>query len=483
MNERIRPRACTEIHRTVVRLALISLASFVLMGRAAAQEAEWIWSPDHGKDAVPTGEACHFRRSFTLRAPEEAQIVIAADDQYELYINGRRIGAGEATKKLDEYDISKLLVRGANVIAIRVQNTTGKTAALVARVTIKDGGEWSSYSTDATWRTSVRPMPMWITTLYNDRTWMPAQSFGVLGVTAPWDRRENVAAEETSKTERFTIDPQFEVQQVLTTDQLGSLITMSFNEFGHILAAKEGGGLLLIYDANGDKIPERVRTYCDKVKNIQGILALNGEVFVTGEGPDGPGLYRLADKDRDGVLESVRALVKFKCEVGEHGPHGIVLGPDGLIYVMLGNHASFDGEYESGSPHRDFYDSDLVPKYEDPGGHAAGIKAPGGVVIRTDTEGSGVQLVAGGLRNAYDLVFTREGDLFVHDADMESDENTSWYRPTRLCHVIPGGEYGWRSGWSKWPDYYIDSLPPALDTGRGSPAGIAAYHHHMFPVR
>src|SRR6185369_13248649 len=45
------------------------------------------------------------------------------------------------------------------------------------------------------------------------------------------------------------------------------------------------------------------------------------------------------------------------------------------------------------------------------------------------------------------------------------------------------GEYGWRSGWSKWPDYYVDSLPAVVDTGRGSPAGIAAYNHFMFPVR
>jgi hypothetical protein len=90
------------------------------------------------------------------------------------------------------------------------------------------------------------------------------------------------------------------------------------------------------------------------VQNIQGILALNGEVFVTGEGPDGPALYRLADKDRDGVLENVRTLVRFKCEVSEHGPHGLTLGPDGLIYVMLGNHAMLDGEYESGSPHPDY---------------------------------------------------------------------------------------------------------------------------------
>ena len=113
----------------------------------------------------------------------------------------------------------------------------------------------------------------------------------------------------------------------------------------------------------------------------------------------------------------------------------------------------------------------------------SGIKAPGGVVIRTDTEGSGVQLVAGGLRNPYDLAFNRDGELFIHDADMESDEGTSWYRPTRLCHVVPGGEYGWRSGWSKWPEYYLDSLPAVVETGRGSPAGIVAYNHFMFPVR
>lgn len=483
MNGWIRLSVMEEIIRACSRLALATFASFLLAAGAAAEEAEWIWAPDHAKEGVPTGEACHFRKAINLRAPEGGQIVIAADDQYELYLNGRRIGAGEATKKLDEYDITKFLTRGANVVAVRVQNNTGKTAALVARVTVKDQGEWTAHSTDASWRTSLRPMPMWNTAIYSDRGWMPAQSFGMLGATAPWDRRENVPAEQTSRSERFIIDPQFEVQQVLASDQLGSLIAMSFNEFGHILAAKEGSGLLLIYDANGDKIPERVRTYCDKVKNIQGILALNGEVFVTGEGPDGTALYRLADKDRDGVLESVRTLVRFKCEVTEHGPHGIVLGPDGLIYVMLGNHTTLDGSYESGSPHRDFYDSDLVPKYEDPGGHAAGIKAPGGVVIRTDTEGSGVQLVAGGLRNPYDLAFNREGELFIHDADMESDEGTTWYRPTRLCHVVPGGEYGWRSGWSKWPEYYLDSLPAVIDTGRGSPAGIVTYNHFMFPVR
>lgn len=456
-----------------------------LVAPLAAQEAEWIWSPDHEKENVPTGEDCHFRKSFALRAPEAGQITIAADDRYELYVNARRVGEGESTRKLDEYDISRFLSRGVNIIAIKVTNRSGKTAAVAARVTVKErNGNWRAYSTGESWKTALSPLPLWNTALYNDGGWSAAQSFGSLTATAPWDRREDVPAQEVSRSERFTIDSQFEVQQVLPGDATGSLLAMTFNEFGHILAAKEGSGLLLIYDGNGDKIPEKVRTYCDKIQNIQGILALNGDVFVTGEGPDGFGLYRLADKNRDGILEDVRVLVRFQCPVAEHGPHGLVLGPDGLIYVVLGNHTQLEGKYEAGSPHRDYYEGDLLtPRYEDPGGHAVGIKAPGGAVIRTDTEGTGVQLVAGGLRNPYDLTFNREGDLFLHDADMESDEGMTWYRPTRLCHIIPGGEYGWRSGWAKWPDYYVDSLPPVLETGRGSPAGIVTYNHFAFPAR
>src|SRR4051812_42347756 len=205
-------------------------AAIALVGatNARGDEAQWIWSPDHAKENVPAGEACHFRKTMNLRAPGGGQGIIAADDQYELFINGRRIGAGEATKKLDEYDVSRFLMRGVNVIAVRVQNMTGKTAALVARVTINDGGQWSSYSTDASWRTALKPLPLWNTALYDDRGWTGAQAFGVLGATAPWDRRENVPAEQTSRSERFTIDPQFEVQKVITGDQLGSLIAMSF---------------------------------------------------------------------------------------------------------------------------------------------------------------------------------------------------------------------------------------------------------------
>ncbi|QDU25222.1 Cytochrome c [Anatilimnocola aggregata] len=456
-----------------------------LLAQDPALEAQWIWTSAHPKDAVPAKAECHFRKTFALKEPTAAHLAIAADDEYELYINGRRIGIGESTKKLDEYDVTKSLVRGPNVIAVKVTNQTAGSAALVVRLTVqeKETG-WKSFSSDTSWKTTLRPFPLWNTVLYSDRGWDGAVAFGPLGSTAPWDRREEVPVAETHRNERFDISPEFEVQQLLKGDEVGSLIACTFNEFGNLLCSKEGGPLLMVFDSDNDRQLDKSRVYCDKVKSCQGILALNGEVFVTADGPDGPALYRLADKDRNGTLEDVRTVLKLPTENSEHGGHGVVLGPDGLIYVMLGNHVKMEVAPDVGSPHRDYYEGDIVgPKYEDPTGHAAGVTAPGGVVVRTDPTGSGVQIVAGGLRNPYDLCFNREGEMFIHDADMESDEGLPWYRPTRLAHILPGGEYGWRSGWSKWPEYFVDSLPATLDTGKGSPTGIVAYNHFMFPLR
>lgn len=515
-----RPASRTERFVRAGKFAIALIFAQILVWSvtaAHAAEAEWIWSDQHKQAEVPAGASCYFRKTFQLKAPEQGQIALNADDAYELYVNGRRVAGGEMGKRLQEFEITRFLVRGTNIIAVKVSNKAGKTAALAARVSVKErNGDWESYSSDATWKSEMRPLPFWNTALYNDKAWPKSQSFGKLGETAPWDRREaaeptpaakpaervvagnnptpeatpsaptEVAAEDTQPklADRFTVGEDFRVEKVLDGEETGSLIAMTFTEFGHILASQEGGPLLLIHDSDGDKIPDKVKTYCDKVKNCQGILSLNGDVYVTADGEEGWALYRLSDKDRDGELETVKALVKFDCTNPEHGPHGIALGPDGLIYVMVGNHATATKAADPSSPYRHYYDGELLqPKYEDPGGHAVGIKAPGGTVIRTDTEGDGVQVVAGGFRNAYDIAFSRDGELFTHDSDMEADEGTSWYRPTRLLHVLPGGEYGWRSGWGNWPDYFVDTLPSALETGRGSPTGMVTYQHFMYPQK
>lgn len=453
-----------------------------LIGQAApvgGAEAQWIWSPAFEKEQAPVG-ACYFRKSFTLGAPDHGEVEIAADDSYTLYVNGREVGQGDQFKTLDKYDVTRYLVQGINTVAVKAENKSRGAAGLVARVWVKQqGSKRVYYSTDASWKTSLRDAQDWQKIRFADAHWLAARKFGLLGNTLPWGK-DTVSGD----VGRFKTPSEFQVEWVIEGDKTGSLIAMTFDEFGNILASRENGPLLAIRDENKDGLVETVSTYCHELKNCQGILCVSGRVFAVGQGPAGPGLYRLTDEDQNGTADRVETLLKFSGEMGEHGPHGLVFGPDGLIYMIAGNFSHPEKAYEPTSPLPRYYEGDLIaPRYEDASGHAVGIKAPGGTVLRTDTNGSAVELVAGGLQNPYDLVFNQEGELFTADSDLEWDLGMAWYRPTRLNHVVAGGEYGWRSGWAKWPEYYLDSLPATLELGRGSPTGIEVYNHHMYPVR
>ncbi|MGV3486563.1 MAG: DUF7133 domain-containing protein [Planctomycetaceae bacterium] len=471
-----------------MRIAGLLAIAFLCANRSpvGAEEAQWIWASGAASGSAAPGDVCFFRRAINLRVEAVGTVEISADDDFELFVNGRKVGAGGSSKEADEFSITDYLTVGRNVVAVRVANTSGNTAAFAARVNIqpKAGGEWFSFNTGTSWKCTTQAAATWQTLLFNDSLWTAARSFGTWGETAPWDHQQPVVSEtQVEKGERFQIQKGFGVQRVLNNDQVGSLIAMAFNEFGHIIASQENGPLLLITDRDEDGVHEDVRTYCDQVTSCQGILPLNGEVFVTGVGPEGQALYRLSDDDRNGTLESVKKLVGFVGQPGEHGPHGLVLGPDGMIYISVGNHTQVAGNHGTGETLVDSYEGDLVERYEDPGGHARGIKAPGGTVVRVNLDGTVVEKVAGGIRNAYDLAVHPDGGLFVHDSDMESDIDTTWYRSTALFDITEGGEYGWRSGWATWPEYYLDRLPGLLDTGRGSPTGAICYEHYKFPVR
>ena len=121
---------------------------------------------------------------------------------------------------------------------------------------------------------------------------------------------------------------------------------------------------------------------------------------------------------------------------GEHGPHSLHLGPDGLIYLAAGNGASLPQRLEPTSPHRGWADDLLIP--------SDNAFVPGGWIARTNETGETWELFAGGFRNPFDIAFNPEGELFTFDADSEADIGVPWYRPTRINHVVSAGEYGWR---------------------------------------
>jgi putative heme-binding domain-containing protein len=90
-------------------------------------------------------------------------------------------------------------------------------------------------------------------------------------------------------------------------------------------------------------------------------------------------------------------------------------------------------------------------------------------------------LVAGGMRNPFGLAFNEAGDLFTYDADMEWDVGLPWYHPTRVLHLVPGGDYGWRRGTGVLPVWTADTLPSAVDIGVGSPTAVQFGTKSHFP--
>lgn len=492
-------------------------------------EAQWIWLRTEG-ETVRESQTGYFRKAFNLRMPIEGTVEITCQDGYELFVNGRKIGSGSDWRVLDKHDIAKHLVSGRNVVAVKAEFSGQGTPGLVARVIVRGaGGTFISHSTGESWKASDQEISRWNWPSFADGRWTAAKSLGEFGRTAPWNDRVRPA--DGTFAGRFNLPRDFSVERIAAPNLTGSLIGMAFDERGRILVSQEGEGIARLEDGDGDGLPEKKTILCDEITNCQGMLAVGGDLYVVGQSGRGAGLYWLTQAE-DGSYKASGTLLEFKGGITEHGPHALTLGPDGWIYVLVGNHASVqrlaadesaeDGEFsapeqapddsaanasdETGeeqdtsaadadagnnasealddtSPYHHAYEGDLVqPRYEDAGGHAVGIKAPGGVIARVTLDGRQVEMFAGGLRNAYDMAFNRDGELFTYDSDMEWDEGLPWYRPTRMLHVTAGAEFGWRSGWAKWPEYYLDSLPPVVETGRGSPTGMEFYDHHKFPA-
>ncbi len=483
---------------------------------ASAQEANYIWSPQ--LDASQTGSESsevYYRKRFSLAKPEKAELHVAAGDQYEVYLNGQLVCRGESYGTKVKLDVSDSILPGINTVAAKVRHINGTTRGIALRLRVKEKGEvrYRSLVSNNTWKTYTRAVDSWQNSRFNDLSWLQANELGVaevLSLNANSTSTSEVAANSNStkkagseneiivlnsgkaeSTEsdatsdfnpRFTIDPEFQIEQILTNEETGSVTCMEYNEFGKIILSQEGGPLLISNPSLSPGDPNRVTMYCDEVSAVQGILPLNGKVYVTGQGPDGQALYLLGD-DGDGQASILKTIVKFTGQPSEHGAHGIQLGPDGMLYVILGNGTSVKGQVIGSSPFKHAYEGDLVPRYEDPNGQSVGVKSPGGTIIRTTLDGKRTEIIAGGIRNAYDLVFDTKGNLFFHDSDMETDLGTTWYRPTMIFDAVAGGDFGWRSGWAKFPQHFLDQVPAVVETGRGSPTGAVLYQHINFPLR
>ncbi|SKB29410.1 putative heme-binding domain-containing protein [Parapedobacter luteus] len=315
---------------------------------------------------------------------------------------------------------------------------------------------------------------------------------------------ESVKVDTGPKVEKITAAPDFVVEHLYSPSENkeGSWVAMTFDDKGRMIVSDQFGALYRIelpelgMDTLAAK-PQRLAFPGDEWKDdttqtkvgmgyAQGLLwAFNSLYVMVNHRGDttferSSGLYRLKDNDNDDQFDEITLLKSFEGD-GEHGPHSIILGPDGQsIYLVCGNHTDVP-KMDSYLLPSNWDEDNIFQSIKDPRGHATDRMAPGGWIAKTDSLGKHWQLVAAGFRNTFDIAFNDDDELFAYDSDMEWDFGMPWYRPTRLLHVTKGAEFGWRTGNSKWATYYPDNLPSLLNIGQGSPTNLVFAGNAKFP--
>ncbi len=451
----------------------------------AAQTPEWIWHDRQGA-APKESELRFFRKTFTIEGEvRKAELTATGDDRAVVFLNGKQVVATDEWKKPGSANVTGEIKSGENVIAIRGQNTAS-AAGVIAKLELsyRTGGRKETIVTDTSWLSSAEEAQGWRTAGFSTSAWARPASKGKLGAE-PWGDVFAAATVRALATpaDKLTVPPGFKVELLHSaTKEEGSWICMTIDPKGRLIISPQGDKQPLLrvtlspqgQVAKMEKIEQPVWT-------AMGLLHAFDSLYVCGNGGSGLGLYRLRDTDKDDQYDSLEFLRKIDGAAGEHGSHGIVLGPDKMLYQVHGNFVKVPPDIAATSPHRNYAEDQLLPRAPDGNGFGNNTPPPGGFVTRMDPDAKSVELWASGQRNTYDIAFNADGELFGFDSDMEWDWGTPWYRPIRINHFVSGGDNGFREGTGKWPNWYPDSLPTTVDIGIGSPTGVRFGTGAKFP--
>lgn len=453
--------------------------------------AQWVWLNENG---TPT-EKVFLRKEINSSGVSAARLFAVADDSVKVFLDGKQVLSSDSWQEPVFADVSGELdldsPQKKHVLAVEATNGGGAAGALV-KLDLDSGWRdaWS-ITTDGTWLASTVPQPGWKTIDFRpNATWGKPDIIAPLG-KGPWSEHVNadrlnalskLRTPTATPVDRMKVAKGFNVELLYSVpkDKQGSWVNMCVDPKGRLIVSDQYGSLYRVTPPGilGARqiVVEPINV---DIGEAQGLLWAFDSLYVSvnrGKKYAG-GFYRVRDTDGDDQLDSLETLRSLTGS-GEHGPHAVLPHPDGRnLVVVCGNRTELTEI--TGSMVSSWDEDLLLPRAE--GKFMKGTRAPGGCIYKVDPDGKTWEVMASGFRNQYDAAYTPDGELFTYDADMEWDVNTPWYRPTRICHVVAGGEFGWRSGGGKWPVHYPDSVPPVVNIGPGSPTGVCFGHGSQFP--
>lgn len=251
-------------------------------------------------------------------------------------------------------------------------------------------------------------------------------------------------------------------------------------QFSGVNTRFEGDRIVILEDVNGDGRADSSKVFYQgsEVNAPLGICVLGNEVLVS----QSPFIWKLTDTNFDDKADVKEILFQgIQGIQDDHGAHALALGPDGRFYFTLGN---------AGKTISDKNNKPLVTlsgKIIHPDNFKQGM------ILRGKLDGTGFEVIGHNFRNNYESAVDAYGNVWQSDNDDDGN------RGTRLNYILEFGNYGYRDELTNasWPAFRAnieDSIPlrhwhqndpgvvpNLLQTGSGSPAGIAVYEGQLIP--
>ncbi len=198
------------------------------------------------------------------------------------------------------------------------------------------------------------------------------------------------------------------------------------------------GRIIRLRDTDGDGRADDVKTFAT-VDSPRGLVWDRDRLYVMHP----PHLSAFIDRDGDGIAEERQVLVEnigwsFKDRPADHASNGVTLGIDGWLYLAIG----------------DFGFTEAV------GRDGRKLQLRGGGVVRVRTDGTGLELFAGGTRNILEVAMSPLLDGIARDNTNDGD---GW--DTRLHHFTGLEDHGYPVLYKNFAD---EQIAPLADYGGGS---------------
>jgi putative membrane-bound dehydrogenase-like protein len=203
-------------------------------------------------------------------------------------------------------------------------------------------------------------------------------------------------------------------------------------------AVKGRGRVVRLVDSDGDGHADKYTIFAE-LDSPRGIAVDGNTVYVMHP----PNLTAYRDTNGDGIADTSDDLVKdlgFSLDVrsSDHATNNITLGPDGWIYVAVGDYGYLNATGKDG----------------------ARITREGGSLVRVRPDGTGLEMVTVGTRNIYDVGIDPFAHAFTRD---NTNDGLGW--DTRFHWLAQGANMGYPSLFLHFRE---EHMPSIADYGAGS---------------